>query len=565
MIRGKMFELSFPCAKLEDNYASVDLTAVFTYVGAAQAEDAAKADEASGAAEAAQAEALSASPVVTVTVKGFYAGDGCCKVRFLPEKAGLWRWKVSGIAEGEGEEFCEESGARGKIRAEGTHFVDANGAFFYPFGTTVYGMINQDEEQIDTTFKTLAAAPFNKVRFCVFPKHYNYNHNEPQFYAFEMNEGYEKPSYKEPEPGLSETSGSGVKGDPGRWNVNRPSFAYWEHFERRLAELEEMGIEADIILFHPYDRWGFSQMTQQDNLTYLDYLLRRISAFPNVWWSLANEYDLNLTYKTVEDWEEIEEFVAANDPYHHLLSNHNCFRPWDYSRPNVTHVSIQTKRLAEVGLWQEQYGKPVVVDECCYEGNIAEFWGSISGEEMTARFWRVVTSGGYCTHGETFYDDHDVLWWAKGGVLKGKSPERIAWLRSFAESLPGPVEPLDDGFGKMIRLSDEELDAMMDQVPEDFKVFLMAIRRTPRQDRMIQGFIEHEWRGHVGEDVYIAYLENRPVAKAAMDLPEGHTYRVEILDTWEMTRETVLTGVSGHTVVPMPGKPWMAAVAFRED
>ena len=42
MIRGKMFELSFPCAKLEDNYASVDLTAVFTYVGAAQAEDAAQ-------------------------------------------------------------------------------------------------------------------------------------------------------------------------------------------------------------------------------------------------------------------------------------------------------------------------------------------------------------------------------------------------------------------------------------------------------------------------------------------------------------------------------------------
>ena len=55
------------------------------------------------------------------------------------------------------------------------------------------------------------------------------------------------------------------------------------------------------------------------------------------------------------------------------------------------------------------------------------------------------------------------------------------------------------------------------------------------------------------------------VCRSAMDLPEGHTYRVEVLDTWEMTRETVLTGVSGHTVVPMPGKPWMAAVAFRED
>lgn len=29
-------------------------------------------------------------------IKGFYAGNGVYKVRFLPESAGLYRWKVTG-------------------------------------------------------------------------------------------------------------------------------------------------------------------------------------------------------------------------------------------------------------------------------------------------------------------------------------------------------------------------------------------------------------------------------------------------------------------------------------
>ena len=53
---------------------------------------------------------------------------------------------------------------------------------------------------------------------------------------------------------------------------------------------------------HPYDRWGFSQMTQEEDDLYWSYVLARFSAYRNVWWSLANEYDL-MYCKTVDDWE----------------------------------------------------------------------------------------------------------------------------------------------------------------------------------------------------------------------------------------------------------------------
>ena len=45
-------------------------------------------------------------------------------------------------------------------------------------------------------------------------------------------------------------------------DFDRPNPEAFRHFETaRSASWREMGIEADIILFHPYDRWGYADMT----------------------------------------------------------------------------------------------------------------------------------------------------------------------------------------------------------------------------------------------------------------------------------------------------------------
>ena len=81
------------------------------------------------------------------------------------------------------------------------------------------------------------------------------------------------------------------------------------------------------------------------------------------------------------------------------------------------------------------------IDECCYEGDIAEDWGNISGQKMVHRFWKGMVNGGYVTHGETYYNDTETIWWAKGGKLIGESVARIAFLRRILEE--GPDEGLD--------------------------------------------------------------------------------------------------------------------------
>ena len=94
-------------------------------------------------------------------------------------------------------------------------------------------------------------------------------------------------------------------------------------WKKRISQLDELGIQADVILLHPYDKWGFSKMDKETDILYLKYAVDCLSHYKNVWWSLANEFDL-LPWKSVEDWETYARVVMRRDPYGHLRSIHNC-------------------------------------------------------------------------------------------------------------------------------------------------------------------------------------------------------------------------------------------------
>ena len=363
----------------------------------------------------------------------------------------------------------------------------------------------------------------------MFPKHYDYNHNEPPCFPFQKNKD-------------------------GSWDVHRPNPVFWNRLESHIRRLEEMGIQCDLILFHPYDRWGFSKLPLEDALVYLDYAIKRLAAFPNLWWSLANEYDL-MGYEE-KDWEVIERFVAEHDPWHHLLSCHQILRPWHWESPFTTHISSQTRELDHISVLIRNYQKPMIVDECCYEGNLPQDWGNISGFELVHRFWRVAVQGGYCTHGETFLSDDDVIWWAKGGKLKGASPRRIAFLKSILESLPGPIR-----FGGKDR-TDQELMELQQAMPEPEKGTFAYLMKHLRVDELhVLLDQSREFVGCVGDEVFIRYYGHTCPGLGTITLPEEKRYDVEVIDIWEMTRNTALSGVCGRVQIPLPGREGIALLA----
>ena len=152
-----------------------------------------------------------------------------------------------------------------------------------------------------------------------------------------------------------------LRDEEGEWDFSRFNTAFFHHLERRILDLASIGIESDLIIFHAYDRWGYSQMPAWADDLYLRYVTRRLSAFRTVWWSLANEYDL-LTKKSLSDWERLAAIIGEEDPVGHLLSIHNCFEIYDNTKPWVTHCSIQridAHKTSEItDGWRRQFGKP---------------------------------------------------------------------------------------------------------------------------------------------------------------------------------------------------------------
>jgi hypothetical protein len=428
-----------------------------------------------------------------VEPEGFYDGDGVYKVRLMPDTTGEWQYVTrSNVPELDGRTgsftCVPASGANhGPVRVHHTyHFIYEDGTPHTSFGTTCYAWNHQGDALEEQTLATLSQAPFNKLRMCVFPKHYAYNRNEPEHHAFEQH-------------------------DDGSFDLTHFNPAFFQHLERRIGDLRSLGIEADLILFHPYDHWGYSEMPADVDDRYLRYLMARVAAYRNVWWSMANEFDL-MKAKTMQDWDRFFKIVQTYDPYQHLRSVHNCRAFYDHSKPWVTHASIQRADLTEVNAWREMYGKPIVVDECQYEGNIPYNWGNITGQELTHRFWEGVSRGGYVGHGETYLHPEDILWWSKGGTLHGQSPPRIAFLRSILEGGTA-LDPLDTTWD------------LTQSGDDGFRLIYFGV--------------------------------HRPATKQ-LRLPAGHTYAVDLIDPWAMTITPLGSSYSGTCEVQLPGRPYMA-------
>ena len=558
----EMMELAFVGQEPEGSKAIIDLEAVFIYEGKDKAEAPAETVNPC-AAPCHSSNETQGKP--SKKVKGFYAGDNTYKVRFLPEEAGRYTYRVTGMIEAEGSFAVEphDDKHHGIVRPEGTHLRHADGTYLATFGTTVYALAHQDRALTEETFRSLECGAFNKIRMCVFPKHYEYNKNEPEHFAFFRDEEAKD---------LCFTDNLGAKRCVKPFDTDQPDPAFWDEFEKKLERLFDMGIQVDLILFHPYDRWGHSHMSQESNLTYLDYVIRRLAAYPNIWWSMANEYDLFFDWKR-EQWHEIDEFLAANDPYRHMLSNHNCFEPYDYSRKAVTHVSLQNRFLGRVPELQARFGKPVCYDECCYEGNLKESWGNISAPEMVNRFWKVTISGGYCTHGEVLLDDDietkeqqdaAVLWWAKGGKLKGQSPKRIRFLKELVAELPGPIDPMVNGLDFLLTTPREALKESAQGMPDHMRGFFNTVLGMSEKELLIHMIPEVTYAGHVGDEVYLYYYGNECPARVRPTFAEGRTYRIEVIDAWNMTRHPAGCGVKSGQEIRLPGREYMAVLAVAE-
>jgi len=437
------------------------------------------------------------------TISGFYDGGTEFVFRFMPEAEGEYSYiTISPIQDLNGHTgsflcVAPKRNDHGKVQIKDQFwFSYADGTPYFDAGTTCYAWIHQSADLQVQTIETLSRGYFSKLRFCVFPKWFEHNHRQPEIYPFE---------------GCLKTG----------FDYNRPNVVFFRHLETQVAKLKKLGMQADIILFHPYeaDNWQFNYMTEEQDKRYLRYIISRLSAYNNVWWSLANEYDLiRIGYKRKRSsWKKLICFVREQDPYGHLTSIHQMRKMYNHRDPNITHCSIQRTEMfltaEQTDKWREKFSKPVVVDECVYEGDLNACWGGISARELVRRFWEASVRGGYLGHGETYAGEN--IWWSHGGVLKGESHERIKFLRSIMAGCPNICFSSDSGINSIARAS-------------------------------------------AGMDVQIVYLGFYQPSRYTMHMLGNGLFRVQIIDTWNMTVEELPTPMRGCVEIPLSGKPYIA-------
>lgn len=450
--------------------------------------------------------------------EGFYDGNGVFKIRFMPNEEGVWTYVTNSndkkLNNKKGKFICTAAlpNVHGPVRVSHKyHFAYEDSTNYTPFGTTIYEWSFRGKENRAQTIETLKTSPFNKVRMLAIPPYKkNYVEGPDKLTLFPF-----------------------VGTDKTNFDFTRFNPEYFKILEEDIKSLSEIGIEADFILFRPYDKgkWGFDMMADSTNIMYIKYMVARFAAYHNIWWSMCNENSF-IKHLTDEDWDRYFQAVQKADPYSHLLSIHNADRLYDYTKPWVTHVSYQYYNVVKspwgTSLLSDIYRKPIVNDEINYEGNSGSRWGQLTGEEMTFRFWNAYIGCGFATHGETT----PTGWISGGGKLEGESPARIAFLRKILEDGPkGGLEPIDKYY-------------------------------TPN------------FAGKYGE-YYLIYFGKETPTEWKFKLPKsmlatGMKFKVDVIDTWNMTITPVdksfeIQALDNYSYIDkqkqsitLSGKPYMA-------
>ena len=451
-----------------------------------------------------------------ITVDGFYDGDHTWKIRFMPETAGTWTFTtVSADSDlnGKSGSFVADNAGAGNhgpvVVQKQYHFAYADGTPYFPLGTTLYNWLNRDLDLEIRTLSTLSRNPFNKVRFLVFPKWMVFNSVEPPRFPY-------------------------IQMAPGKFDLDRFDPEFFAHYESRIRDLEALGIEADIILFHPYDKWGFSSMDQRHDDAYLKYVVARLAAFRNIWWTLANEFDV---FGTQKDWRHLGELIARIDPYGHQRGIHNCCTAfYDNSQSWITHFILQditsqrrspvVRDDSSIALDARKIGKPVLVDEYGYEGNNGMAWGNLGPREAVEIHWAITMAGAYGSHGETYVNPGHLLWWSVGGELVGEAPARLGFLKKIMSEAPySEMEPAPAAIGNG--------NPLITALARRGSYYLFHFAQTKEVDGWNIGFFGPSTPSQpllaqpAGPGVF------KPARIPEFRIGEG-TFRVDMIDTWNM-------------------------------
>ena len=366
----------------------------------------------------------------TLSLRGFWDGGRTYRLRFTPPAPGRWHYRIEnnqqdGGLTGQGEILVEPDDGPGFVRRDSAHpyhFVHDDGSPYFMFGTTYYDLMlnamagDRWQEAIDSA----RYYGINKVRMNGHPMH-----SEKSYYPFV--------------DGFVTVSTDSV-------NTDRLNIDYWQKLDEVIVYAAERGMKVDLMPFGIH-RTYYAPTVGEDE-QYLRYVIARYAAYPNVLWTLINEWNYRTRIGIDKPyWNHMGQLLRDEDPWQtdrggapRPLSIHQQTRiDWqflNYAWPShiILQVGVRTGQGTVADEWDltaetqpayregDAWGNagilynrghelPVVNDEYGYIGeprdraaatdrNDKESWPRLTRERHRNIIWGIYLAGGYGSAGD---------------------------------------------------------------------------------------------------------------------------------------------------------------------
>ncbi|HOX04685.1 MAG TPA: DUF5060 domain-containing protein [Candidatus Paceibacterota bacterium] len=337
----------------------------------------------------------------TFLLPGFFDGNGTWKVRVAPTAEGQWSLVTkSDVPELHGQSAVftgvknPNPNVHGTLRVDKAnphHFIFDDGTRFFMQGYEYDWLwaLDMDQPGLPTVAQSLdilARHGFNGVILN------SYAHDTG------WRKGKSSPDDYGP-PLLYAWQGSNDQPDHRRMNP-----AYWQHYDRVVAALNERGIQAHVLIKVYNKQVNWPKRRSAEEQLFFRWLVARYAAYPNVIWDFSKEAhnEKDLAYK-----QGMLKFLREIDPYHHLATVHDDDQANDsgaYDELTDYRADQQHGKWHEVILRQRQRRAwPVVNVEFGYEHgpkgtNDLTYRVGQPPEEVLRRAWEIQMAGGYTAY-----------------------------------------------------------------------------------------------------------------------------------------------------------------------
>jgi hypothetical protein len=378
-----------------------------------------------------------------VKVWGFYDGNGSggtsgnvFKVRFAPTQPG--QWTLGTVFSNKAELNGEHQGDFITAVASSNHgfwlpdsaspgdrwYTRSDGSHQYITGNTHYTFLSEVKSGGASNGSSIVtdinndSAYYNKLRFSVVGDLYPNPTSKPFF---------------DSSGSLSDNGDNSARINP-EWFHNRVDVAVSTSLGHDMI--------ADLILAGPDTDNGRSTLAAGNNggdaTPYLKYIAARYGSYPNVWITLANEYNIKTPSYTAAQIKNFGNILQSYLPYTTPVSVHQGDNSVWSSTLNSTpswndHAEFQNK-IRDLSDAADRFNdsfinagsnKPVVDDELGYQGSGDGFSEADIIEGQLGAF----IGGGYGTTGFKNVAKNDQYFWGHFDASTHTASDNLAWLR----------------------------------------------------------------------------------------------------------------------------------------